>query len=236
MTDNVSDNALDKHSLSFKECIRRHREHWTKKEFLSAVLFSSLFFVTSVAISFFAIQYATERASNSVTDIILSNTSPLNVYGFFVFGTLFLVLFVLLVLIAHPKRIPFTLYSLGLFYIVRSSFVSLTHIGPFPIPPDVTDWGIIAAHFLFGSDLFFSGHTGVPFLLALIFWREKGLRNMFLAWSVYMAAIVLLGHYHYSIDVASAFFITYTIFHISEWLFPRSRAIFLRDEERSIQI
>ena len=30
------------------------------------------------------------------------------------------------------------------------------------------------------------------------------------------AAVVLLGHLHYSIDVASAFFITYTIYHIAE--------------------
>jgi len=232
MAGQAPNKPLYKHASPYKEFRRRYREHWTKREFLSAVFLSSVFFAASVAISFFAIQYATERASNSVTDIILSNTTPMNVDGFFVFGTLFLVLFVLLVLIAHPKRIPFTLYSLGFFYIIRSLFISLTHIGPFPIPPDVTDWGIIAAHFLFGSDLFFSGHTGVPFLLALIFWREKGLRNMFLAWSVYMATIVLLGHYHYSIDVASAFFITYTIFHISEWLFPRSRALFLRDEEQ----
>ena len=55
----------------------------------------------------------------------------------------------------------------------------------------------------FGADLFFSGHTGMPFLLALIFWDWRRVRYMFLFISVACAIIVLAG-LHYSIDVCSA--------------------------------
>lgn len=212
------------------ELFRRYRVHWGRREFRRAAYVSVLFFASSVVVSFFAIQYATERATNAVGDIILSNVPPFDVDGYFVFGTLLLIGFIALILLAHPKRVPFALNSLGLFYLIRSAFVSMTHIGPFPIPTDTTNWGTIAAHFLFGSDRFFSAHTGVPFLMAFIFWRERGLRNLFLLWSVYMAAVVLLGHYHYTIDVASAYFITYTIFVLCERLFPNTRALFLSDE------
>lgn len=224
---------LHRHRAPHRELLRRHRDQWTRREFQRAFAVSALFFTSSVVASFFAIQYATEKASNSVTDIILSNVPAMDIAGFFVFGTLLLVAFTTLVMLAHPKRLPFTLNSLALFYFIRSAFVSLTHIGPFTLPSDPTDWGVLAAHFLFGADTFFSAHTGVPFLLALIFWQEKGLRNIFLAWSVYMGTVVLLGHYHYTIDVASAFFITYAIFCLCDQFFPRTRALFLSDEAAS---
>jgi hypothetical protein len=38
--------------------------------------------------------------------------------------------------------------------------------------------------------------------------------------------VVLLGHLHYSIDVLSAFFITYSIYHICELFFKTDKKIF----------
>jgi hypothetical protein len=35
-----------------------------------------------------------------------------------------------------------------------------------------------------------------------------------------------MAHIHYSIDVFSAFFITYTIFHLSEKIFIKDRKMF----------
>ncbi|MDO8562142.1 MAG: phosphatase PAP2-related protein [bacterium] len=233
MSENPDTIPFFRHPKPHKEILRRHLHYWTQHDFRTSAFLSIVFFFASVTVSFFAIQYANKSASNSVTDIILSNVPVVDVDTLFVFGTLFLIAFTVLVLFVHPKRLPFVLHSLTLFYLIRSAFTVLTHLAPFPSQTENTyDLGVLIGHFLFGSDLFFSAHTGVPFLLALIFWREKNLRYIFLAWSVYMATVVLLGHLHYSIDVLSAFFITYTIFHIAEFLFRKERALFYSDTPR----
>ena len=76
------------------------------------------------------------------------------------------------------------------------------------------------------NDLFFSGHTGIPFLMALMFWNYKPLRYTFLCFSLFFAVVVLLGHLHYSIDVLAAFFITYAIFDICKFFFKKDWALF----------
>jgi len=77
-----------------------------------------------------------------------------------------------------------------------------------------------------GSDMFFSGHTGMPFLLALMFWEDKLARYISLTASCIFGAAVLFGHLHYSIDVFAAFFITYTIFQIAQKFFPEDYRLF----------
>ena len=71
-----------------------------------------------------------------------------------------------------------------------------------------------------GKDLFFSGHTAIPFLGFLLFKGEK-IRYVFLAMSIIMGAAVLLMHVHYTIDVVSAFFITFGTFKIGERIFKK---------------
>ena len=204
---------------------RDYRAFLKDPQYLRSLALSALLFVASVIFIWFAGVYATEHASNSVTDIVLSNTPIFNLDSLFVYGTMLFIAFIFVVLALDPKRFPFTLYSLALFFFIRAIFISLTHLGPFPIPQTV-DFGETVTKFFFGADLFFSGHTGSPFLLALLFWQEKKLRYVFLLVSAAFATIVLLAHLHYTIDVLSAFFITYGIFQISEKTFPRARRLF----------
>lgn len=223
--------TLHRHAHPHRELLRRYRHYAAQQEFRVSVLLSILTFAASLVTVFYAIGYATESVSNSVTDIVLSNIPVFDVYQYFVYGTAFFVLSGAALIAAHPKRIPFALHTIALFYFIRAAFISLTHLGPYPVDTaNNFDLGTILTSFFFGGDLFFSGHTGLAFLMALIFWHEKKARYFFLAASVYFGAIVLLGHLHYSIDVASAFFISYGIFHIAEWLFPKDRAVFLADE------
>lgn len=221
--------ALHRHPAPHRELIRRYRHYASQQKYRISFVLSVILFAASVVVNFYAGVYATERASNPVTDIILSNTPVFDVDTLFVYGSLLLIAFLTLLCFAHPKRVPFTLHTLTLLILIRSVFISLTHIGPFP-DQVILDLGAVTSKFIFGGDLFFSNHTAIPFMMALVYWREKKLRIILIAWSIFFATIALLGHLHYTIDVLSAYFITYTIFCVALWLFPKDRALFLEDE------
>ncbi|MFZ2072573.1 MAG: phosphatase PAP2-related protein [Minisyncoccia bacterium] len=210
-----------------KKLKENYRNYAKDKEIILSSIISFAFLFASLIINFYAGTYATEKASSPVTDIILSNIPVFNVNWIFSYGAIALFIFITLLCLYNPKKIPFTIKSLAIFTIIRAVFISLTHLGPFPTQAAV-DMGSLISKFTFGGDLFFSGHTGIPFLMALIFWQNKILRYIFLVLSFIFGTIVLMGHLHYSIDVLSAFFITYTIFYIAIFLFKKDRDIFLK--------
>ncbi len=212
--------------------IERYKESWFDRRFRFSTPIAILLFAVSVVTSYYAIAYATHNASNSVTDIILSNIPTFDVDAFMIAGTLLLIAVITVLFLNHPRRLPFGLYALTLFFFIRSGFTVVTHVASYPLPPDAYNFNSTIGQFLFGfgGDLFFSAHTAIPFLMALSFWHKPALRFLFLAWSGFFGIVVLLGHLHYTIDVLSAFFITYGIYHIALWLFPRERAMFLSSE------
>ncbi len=197
---------------------------FVRRDFIVSLFASFIFLVVSFIMNWYAGVYATENASNPVTDIVLSNVRTFDVNEVFVFGTIFFWTFMIFLGLKDPKTIPFLFTSVALFIVVRSLFISLTHIGPFPT--QIVIDSTVIDKFAFGGDLFFSGHTGLPYLMALVFWRNTLLRAFFILSSLSFGIIVLLAHIHYSIDVLSAFFITYTIYHMAERLFKREREIF----------
>ncbi len=209
-----------------KVWFQKFNNSFKDRNFVTSLLVGLLFLFISLVINFIAGTYATEKASLPVTDIILSNIRVFDVDAIFIYGPVIFWTFAGLVLLYNPKKIPFTLKSIALFVVVRSIFISLTHIGPFPTQAIISSSDFFSK-FTFGGDLFFSGHTGLPFLMALIFWREKELRYIFITSSLIFGAVVLMGHLHYSIDVLAAFFITYTIFHMAEFFFKKERSMFL---------
>ncbi|MDP2594269.1 MAG: phosphatase PAP2-related protein [bacterium] len=196
------------------------------RDFAISLFTGAVLFIASYIIMSHAVTYATESTSNSVTDIVLSNTAVYDVGGIFVWGAVVLALVALAACLMGPERIPFVLKSSALFMLIRSIFISLTHISPYPFHVELSQNIVtyLVPSFFMGDDLFFSGHTGFPFLLALIFWDNVVLRLIFLGFSILFGVVVLLGHLHYSIDVASAFFITFTIFIIAKTLFKRDWA------------
>ncbi|MBY0472679.1 sphingomyelin synthase family protein [Patescibacteria group bacterium] len=214
-----------------KMLMQKYRTLWQQPPFRNSLCLSILAVMAGLVVNNFAIRFATERMSNSVTDIVLSNTPALPVNNLFIYGT-FLAIAVSIIVAAHyPREIPFALNATALFFIIRSIFLSLTHFAPFTSHV-ADDFGTIINNAFFGGDLFFSGHTGLPFLGALMLWHVPTLRYFYLGMSVFFGALVLLGHIHYSIDVASAFFITYGIYHIAIWLFPKSYSWFRAEEAR----
>jgi hypothetical protein len=207
--------------------IKKYAPYCKDTQFLFSAGTAVLFLLGGLVATYYAIVYATEQASAPVTDIILSNIRVYDVDGIFIYGPVIFWVIMLVYIFSKPQRIPFALESIATFLLVRSVFISLTHIGPFPGHLEITGTGIFAAMNR-GSDLFFSSHTGMPFLMALVFWDNKRVRYFCLFASFLFAVVVLLGHLHYSIDVFAAFFITYTIVHIAEWFFEEDRRLFHR--------
>ncbi len=200
------------------------------KYFVFSLITGIFLLLLALVINFYAGTYATKSASEPVTDIILSNIRVYDVDTFFVWGPVFLWVFVTSLCLYRPNRFPFALKSLAIFLVIRSIFVTLTHIGPFPDQLGLETSHVWFSKFTFGGDLFFSAHTGTPYLMALVFWNNKHLRSLFIAIALFFGVIVLLGHYHYSIDVLAAFFITYSIYKIAEKVFKKDKILFDRHE------
>lgn len=214
--------------FSWKRFRAELSEALATRGFVVSVLVSLLVFSGALYVNFWAIDRATEKAGASVEDLILSNVPVFEVDGLFVYGTFAIVAFSIVVVLMQPKSIPFILHGLTLFILVRSGFTLLTHLGP-PEARYASDFGTVITNAFFGSDQFFSGHTGMPFLGALAYWHVPWIRNVFLAAVAYFVAIVLLGHIHYSIDVASAFFITYCVYLMARRFFPEEYRLFRAD-------
>ena len=220
------------------EALANHyKTQFSDKHFITSLILSFLLLGVSLAVNSYAALYVNDISSNAVSDIVLSNTPVFDVDILFVYGPIIFWAIIAIACVQDPKKIPFMIKSIAVFVLIRSLFISLTHLGPYPdrVIVDSMKIGLVSLFsrsgnsFLFssGGDLFFSAHTGLPFLMALVFWRDTYTRIFCLCSAIFFAIIVLLGHLHYSIDVMAAFFITYSIFHISEKLFIADRRRFL---------
>lgn len=178
---------------------------WLQQTAVSAVLL-----VISFALSVLSNRYATAVAGASVGDILLDHLPVWPVQAAHVYGATAFWIGILAFCLCHPRDLPFRLHTTAAFLMVRAVFVPMTHLGAPPnllqIPGDLT------ALYIHQGDLFFSGHVGGPFLFALLLRQHRWMHILCLLATVLFAAIVLLGHLHYSIDVFSAPFVAYGIY------------------------
>jgi len=214
-----------------EDTIRLYQTLLGNRAYLRSLSEGAAFLAASSIAIFAAVTYATVHASNYVTDFVLSRVGPLNVRFLFIYGTFTAFAITASLLAWRPNRLPFALKAIALFLLVRAVFVALTHMAPSPIDPQQP--APFFNSIFYGGDLFFSGHTGLPFLAALAFWHIPQWRMFYLALTGFFGLIVLLGHYHYSIDVLAALFITHGIFQISCWLFGRDYALFRSRENQA---
>ncbi len=181
------------------------------------IIISLFFLVVALTLYNLSQDYLNEhKGYSSTTDIILDTFGPYNLS--FIYIWLFIaviVLFFLYPIIYKPEELHFVIAMFGLFVIVRSGFVIFTHL---QMPADAIDVSFpwILSSFNSTYDLFFSGHTGLPFLGFLVFRKNKKMKYFMLCSSIILAITVLLMHVHYSIDVFSAYFITYGIYVLGD--------------------
>ena len=162
------------------------------------------------------------------SDLFLGHLPVVNM-GFFLVGfTILFWAFSCWLLALHPRYLLFGVKAIALFIISRAIFMNLTHEGIYPggVVPSVDNLGFGFYHLLtFQGNLFYSGHTGFPFLMMLVFWNNTFWRRFFLVATFAFGAAVLLAHVHYSIDVFAAPFIVYGMFVITSKFFPEDYAL-----------
>ncbi|MCX6787646.1 MAG: phosphatase PAP2-related protein [Candidatus Kaiserbacteria bacterium] len=213
-----------KDSFTLKDVFRRER----LTSLLTALTLLAAAYVVEHFANTYAFEYSLRSTSNHVGDLILDNLPVVNLNFIIIEGALTAIIFgTLFVVFLRPRYLLFTLKAIALFIMVRALFISLTHVGIYPdhIVPGYGLFDGIYQYLNFETGLFFSGHTGLPFLMALIFWQTPLARYFFLALSCIGGVAVLLAHIHYSIDVFAAPFMTYSIFRIALYLFPHDHAL-----------
>ncbi|MBP9765660.1 MAG: phosphatase PAP2 family protein [Candidatus Pacebacteria bacterium] len=203
-----------------KELLRSYKQVFTHKKTLQNMLIGTLLFAFGLFVTYFAYAYTTTIKGPVAEDLFLSNLPTLEVSFWFFFAIFFMGGIAIILSLLNPRRAPFILIATGIFFAVRAFFLILTHLSP----PNIQYY----AGFSTGTDLFFSGHVGYAFLLALLFWRNRFFKILFIALSIVMAGLVLLGHLHYSIDVFSAYFIVYVVFIFSKRIFKGEYEMLLR--------
>ena len=197
-------------------------KEWGKEifEHKYLILFSLLLLAFSLVLDYLAGVYVTKTPGVVAPDLILDHIPTLDLDFIFVYGQILNIsLIFLFALFFRTKQFHKVISQFSLLVIIRSAFTTFTHL---ETPAGALKFHIpsMISKISFQNDLFFSGHTAVPFLGFLLF-KDSKIRYFFLASSIVMAATVLFMHVHYTIDVLSAFFITYGVYKIGNWIFRK---------------
>ncbi len=185
-------------------------------------LFVGIFLLAlALIVQGYAAAYSTANNGRFVGDLLLDHLPTVDLNLIIIEGAFFMILMTLCILLLQPKRLTFAIKAVAVFVAVRSVCVAVTHLGLYPhqiLPGNgFIDQVYLALNLQAGS--FFSAHTGLPYLMALIFWDDKPWRYIYLAVSALFGVSVLFAHIHYSIDVFAAPVMTYAIFKMAEYLF-----------------
>jgi len=202
---------------SFSDWVAKWKSEF--KAHYKSIIFSVFLLILAAVIDYNAGVYVTGKGSVVVSDFILDNIGPYNLSFIFIYGWLFLVgLMVIYPIVFKVNLFHKVLSQFSILIIIRSFFMTLTHL---KTPLDAI-YGVFPGAIsllAFQNDLFFSGHTAVPFLGFLVY-RGHKIRWLFLLGSIIMGITVLLMHQHYTIDVFAAYFITYGTYKLAKFFSP----------------
>jgi hypothetical protein len=205
----------------FKRGFRDWRHEFIEYRYL--IMLSLVIVAGATFLDYYSGVYVSTKTKVAhVPDLILDHIGPIDLSFFCVYGylTLCFVLF-LYPFLLHIRTLHMVVSQFSFLVMLRAVFVLLTHLQT-PLDGINVDFPWIFKGISFQNDMFFSGHTAIPFLGFLLF--EGKIRYFFLAGSLFMGTVVLLMHLHYSIDVFSAFFITYCCYKVGRFVLEKAEA------------
>jgi len=205
-----------------KEYFKKGFEDWRRElfEYKYLIMLSTVIVAIATFFDYFAGVYVSTANTMYVPDLILDHIGPYDLGFLFVYGYIALIGAIFLYpLFRHIRTLHVVVSQFSLLVMLRSLFIIFTHL---QTPADAirADFPWIFKGLNFENDMFFSGHTAIPYLGFLLF-TDKRVRYFFLAGSICMAISVLGMHLHYSIDVFSAYFITYCSHKIGQVLIKK---------------
>ena len=185
-------------------------------------LWEGLFiFALALIFQFYASAYVNRVSSNSVSDFFLNILPVINLNWFIIEGAFIAIFFSMALILAKPKYLIFTIKAVAIFIATRAIFIAATHIGIYPgqVNPDAAFFDKLYTGLGLEAGFFFSGHTGLPLLMGVIFWDEKLWRYVYMILAALFGIAVLFAHVHYTIDVLAAPYMTYGTFKIAQYFF-----------------
>jgi len=208
---------------AIKEYFRKGFQEWRNElfEYKYVILLSLIIVAIATFLDYYSGVYVSTTNVADVPDLILDHIGPVDMSFLFVYGYLILVFALFLYpLILHIRTLHVVISQFSLLVMLRALFMIFTHLQS-PLDAISIHFPWILRGLSFENDMFFSGHTAIPFLGFLLF-RKSKIRFFFLTGSVLMAATVLLMHIHYSIDVFSAYFITYCSYWMGRYMLRKT--------------
>ncbi len=195
---------------------------WLKEfaEYKYLIFLSLIIFAIATYLDYLSGVYTSKVESADVPDLILDHIAPVKLGIIYIWGYIFFTsVLVFYPVLFHIRTLHIVISQFSMLIMLRSVFILLTHLH---LPQDaiIIDFPGIFQKLSFQNDMFFSGHTAIPFLGFLMF--KKKIRYLFLFGSAMMGSVVLLMHVHYSIDVFGAFFITYGSYKIGNLIIRKA--------------
>jgi len=198
-----------------------YKGFWTR-EHVRSLVNALILLALATVFQYYASAYVDRTPGNPAVDLFLSILPVVNLNFLIVEGALAAIALSVILVLAKPQYLLFTLKAGAIFIATRAMFIAVTHIGIYPgqINPDVGFFDRIYTGLGLEAGFFFSGHTGLPLLMALILWNKKFWRYAYIILSVVFGIAVLFAHIHYTMDVLAAPYMTYGIFKMSQYFFP----------------
>jgi hypothetical protein len=181
---------------------------------------SSVLLAVALYANYYCGVYVTFRDSVKVPDLVLDCLPVIDLSFLFTYGYMALIVGMFSYpILRRVRMLHVVAIQFSLLLLLRSGFMIFTHLG--------TPAGAVSVHFpgffgylYFENDMFFSGHTAMPFLGFYLF-RHSALRYAYLVGALVMGMVVLLMHVHYTVDVLAAYFMTYASYQMGNALLSK---------------